>query len=107
MKIATWNVNGIRAREDEFLTWIEREKPDALCLREIKAAPDQLSLLLSKVPGGKAVQRPGGVQGFVRRVGSARDGHAPCRIRRRRGRIRQLQKRGPLVVAHRSCQMVA
>ncbi|HEY3582817.1 MAG TPA: endonuclease/exonuclease/phosphatase family protein, partial [Casimicrobiaceae bacterium] len=42
MKIATWNVNGIRARQAEVQAFIEREQPDVLCVQEIKAAPDQL-----------------------------------------------------------------
>jgi exonuclease III len=28
MKIATWNVNGVRARADQLHEWIERERPD-------------------------------------------------------------------------------
>jgi exodeoxyribonuclease-3 len=39
MKISTWNVNGIRAREAQILDWLEREAPDVLCLQEIKASP--------------------------------------------------------------------
>ena len=42
MKIATWNVNGIRAREAQLCDWVERDKPDILCLQEIKARPDQV-----------------------------------------------------------------
>ena len=37
MKIVTWNVNGIRAREAQVLALVERERPDVLCLQEIKA----------------------------------------------------------------------
>jgi exodeoxyribonuclease-3 len=36
MRIATWNVNGIRAREQNVLRWLERENPDYLLLQEIK-----------------------------------------------------------------------
>jgi exodeoxyribonuclease III len=43
VKIATWNVNGIRARMDQVVALIAEEKPDVLCLQEIKAAPDQLA----------------------------------------------------------------
>lgn len=43
MKIATWNVNGIRAREQQFAEWIEQEAPDIVCLQEIKAP-------LAKIP---------------------------------------------------------
>lgn len=39
MKISTWNVNGIRARETQVLDWIRSERPDVLCLQEIKASP--------------------------------------------------------------------
>lgn len=46
MKVVTWNVNGIRARELQVVEWIEREKPDVLCLQELKAAPQQLPLSL-------------------------------------------------------------
>jgi len=51
VKIATWNVNGIRARQVQFLEWIEREQPDAVCLQEIKAAPAQLGEALSNLSG--------------------------------------------------------
>ncbi len=46
MKVVTWNVNGIRARELQVVEFIEREKPDILCLQELKAAPEQLPLSL-------------------------------------------------------------
>ena len=42
MKIATWNVNGIRAREAQFCDWVERDRPDVVCLQELKAQPDQI-----------------------------------------------------------------
>ncbi len=37
MKIATFNVNGIRTREAHLLQWLEREQPDIACLQELKA----------------------------------------------------------------------
>jgi exodeoxyribonuclease-3 len=43
MKIATWNVNGIRARRDQFIPWVAAEKPDLICLQEIKASPAQIA----------------------------------------------------------------
>ena len=51
MKIATWNVNGIRARQAELQTFIEREQPDVLCLQEIKASMEQLPLWLCQIEG--------------------------------------------------------
>jgi exodeoxyribonuclease-3 len=35
-KIATFNVNGIRAREHVLVSWMERNRPDVMCLQEIK-----------------------------------------------------------------------
>jgi len=46
MKVATWNVNGIRAREAQLREWISRDRPDVLCLQEIKAKPEQIPELL-------------------------------------------------------------
>jgi exodeoxyribonuclease-3 len=42
MKIATWNVNGIRARQTQVLEWIWRDRPDVICLQELKAAREQV-----------------------------------------------------------------
>ncbi len=36
MKLATWNINSIRAREERLLAWLERHEPDVLCLQELK-----------------------------------------------------------------------
>jgi len=44
MKLTTWNVNGIRAVLGKgALDWVRSEKPDVLCLQEIKARPEQLT----------------------------------------------------------------
>ena len=51
VKIATWNVNGIRARQTQLQEFIEREQPDVLCLQEIKASPDQLPVWLGELEG--------------------------------------------------------
>ena len=42
MKVATWNVNGLRARHAQLVEWVAWEKPDVLCLQEIKATHDQI-----------------------------------------------------------------
>ena len=46
MKIATWNVNGIRARAAEVQAWAADVEPDIFCLQEIKATADQIPGLL-------------------------------------------------------------
>ncbi len=51
MKIATWNVNGIRARQGDVQKFIENEKPDVLCLQELKASIDQLPVWLCEIEG--------------------------------------------------------
>lgn len=40
MRIATWNINGIKARLHNLLTWLEQESPDVACLQEIKSEDD-------------------------------------------------------------------
>lgn len=40
MKIATWNVNSIRARLERIRDWTEREQPDVLCMQEIKTVDE-------------------------------------------------------------------
>jgi exodeoxyribonuclease-3 len=37
MKLATYNVNGIKSRLSNLLEWLEREQPDVACLQELKA----------------------------------------------------------------------
>jgi exodeoxyribonuclease III len=37
VKIATFNVNGVRSRLAHLLLWLEREQPDIACLQELKA----------------------------------------------------------------------
>jgi exodeoxyribonuclease-3 len=51
MKIGTWNVNGIRARLGQVGEWVERERPDVVCLQEIKASPDQIPFTLCDLEG--------------------------------------------------------
>ena len=51
MKVATWNVNGIRAREAQVREWMAEAKPDVLCLQEIKARPDQIPTMLFETEG--------------------------------------------------------
>jgi exodeoxyribonuclease-3 len=51
LTVATWNVNGIRARQAQFLEWLERDRPDVVCLQEIKASPSQLAEELCDLNG--------------------------------------------------------
>ena len=51
MKIATWNVNGIRARQAQFLDLVANDPPDVVCLQEIKAATAQVPAALCEMEG--------------------------------------------------------
>src|SRR5688500_10899711 len=51
LKIATWNVNGIRAREAQVLEWVERERPDVICLQELKSTVAQVPAALCELGG--------------------------------------------------------
>ena len=40
MKIATFNINGIKARLPALLDWLAQSRPDVVCLQEIKSVDD-------------------------------------------------------------------
>lgn len=40
MKIASWNVNSVRARHDRLVAWLKSAQPDVLCLQELKTRED-------------------------------------------------------------------
>ena len=48
IKLYSWNVNGIRAveRKELFQPFLDNEKPDILCIQEIKAKPEQIDVEL-------------------------------------------------------------
>ena len=45
MKIASWNINSVRMRQQRLLDWLARAQPDVLCLQELKATDDQFPTL--------------------------------------------------------------
>ena len=44
MKLATYNLNGIRARLPRLVEWLAREQPDVVCLQELKCADEALPI---------------------------------------------------------------
>jgi exodeoxyribonuclease III len=40
MRIATWNINGVKARIDGLVTWLRETSPDFVCLQEIKSVDE-------------------------------------------------------------------
>jgi exodeoxyribonuclease-3 len=51
VKVVTWNVNGIRARELQVLELLDTHAPDVVCLQELKAAPEQMPITLAAPAG--------------------------------------------------------
>jgi exodeoxyribonuclease-3 len=50
VKIATWNVNSIRARADRLVAWLTKASPDIVCLQETKVVDDDFPVdALAKV----------------------------------------------------------
>ena len=45
MKLVTWNVNSIRARTERVLPWLEANKPDVICMQELKVEEDKFPFL--------------------------------------------------------------
>src|SRR5438045_7386812 len=41
MKIASWNINSLRKRQQRLLDWLAKKEPDAVCLQETKCSDDQ------------------------------------------------------------------
>jgi exodeoxyribonuclease-3 len=55
MRIATWNVNSIRARGGRMLAWLEKHRPDVLCLQELKCEDKDFPSLDVAALGYRAV----------------------------------------------------
>jgi exodeoxyribonuclease III len=53
MKIASWNVNSIRARLDHVTTWLKHQQPDVLLMQELKA--EEFPALVFKALGYESV----------------------------------------------------
>jgi len=45
MRLATWNVNSLKARIERVLAWTEVHRPDVLCMQETKLTDDQAPYL--------------------------------------------------------------
>jgi exodeoxyribonuclease III len=62
VKLATYNLNGIRARLPRLLEWLERETPDIVALQELKCADESLPIADIEAAGYGAVWH--GQKGF-------------------------------------------
>ena len=55
MKIATYNVNGVNGRLPVLLRWLEDERPDVVCLQELKAPPERFPAEAIRALGYSAI----------------------------------------------------
>jgi exodeoxyribonuclease-3 len=62
VRLATYNLNGIRARLPRLIEWLEREKPDVVCLQELKCADESLPIADVEATGYRGVWH--GQKGF-------------------------------------------
>lgn len=62
MKIATYNINGIRARLPRLIEWLTETQPDIVCLQELKCDDDNIPRLEVEAAGYGAVWH--GQKGF-------------------------------------------
>ncbi|ABB23003.1 exodeoxyribonuclease III [Pelodictyon luteolum] len=51
MIVASWNVNGIRAREGALESWVRQSSPDVLILQEVKASVEEIPLSIMSLDG--------------------------------------------------------
>ena len=51
MRVATWNVNSLKARMDRVLEWLDRAQPDILMMQETKLSDDDAPLLPFQAAG--------------------------------------------------------
>ena len=65
LKLITYNVNGIRAAMNKgFVDWLKTEKPDIICLQELKANPDQFDVSLYEKLGYHCFWKPAEKKGY-------------------------------------------
>jgi exodeoxyribonuclease-3 len=55
MRIATYNINGITARQENLLEWLAETKPDIACLQELKTTDDRFPIDAIRKAGYRAI----------------------------------------------------
>jgi exodeoxyribonuclease-3 len=65
MKIATWNVNGSRAREQNICRWLDANSPDLLLLQEIKCEAGSFPPVFAQMGWHSAVVGQKGFNGVA------------------------------------------
>jgi exodeoxyribonuclease-3 len=55
LRIASWNINSLRRRQDRLLAWLQETQPDIVCLQETKCTDEQFPELELRAAGYYAV----------------------------------------------------
>ena len=55
MRIASWNINSLRKRQDRLFAWLEETQPDIVCLQETKCPDGQFPALALQLAGYRSV----------------------------------------------------
>ena len=74
MRIATWNVNSLKARQEAVENWLERAAPDILLMQETKLTDDDAPVMAFAMAGYQLVHHGEGRWNGV--AIAARDGLA-------------------------------
>jgi len=55
MRVASWNINSLRKRQDRLFAWLEANKPDIVCLQETKCPDERFPVLALQATGYHSV----------------------------------------------------
>jgi exodeoxyribonuclease-3 len=55
MRVASWNINSLRKRQERLFAWLEANEPDIVCLQETKCPDEQFPVLALQAAGYHSV----------------------------------------------------
>jgi len=55
MRVASWNINSVRKRQERLFAWLEANEPDIVCLQETKCPDEQFPVLALQAAGYHSV----------------------------------------------------
>src|SRR5918993_1385288 len=107
MRVATWNVNSLKARMEKVEWWLDRAKPDVLLIQETKLADHDAPTMAFSMAGYDFVHHGEGRWNGVA-IAARRGAHDQCRLRRdpRRERVRAERAHRRVAVLRGQAQLV-
>ena len=94
LRIATFNVNGVRGRLPRLLEWLAETTPDIACLQEIKTSDDRVPAAAIEAAGYRALWHGQRAHHGVAILAKTRGTRAAARLARRSRRPREPVSRG-------------